>query len=44
MVVTEFEDNLIWWAAELLGISQRERIALRERASASRVDGGNAKQ
>jgi uncharacterized tellurite resistance protein B-like protein len=27
--VTEFEDNLIWRAADLLGISSRERIALR---------------
>lgn len=43
-VVTEFEDNLIWRAADLLGVSQGERIALRERVSASRVDGGNAKQ
>lgn len=37
-VVTEFEDNLIWRAADLLGVSQGERIALRERASASRMD------
>jgi uncharacterized tellurite resistance protein B-like protein len=29
--VTEFEDNLIWRAADLLGISSRERIALRGR-------------
>ena len=41
-VITEFEDNLIWRAADLLGISQTERIALRERVSASRVDGGKA--
>jgi|SRR6185312_4378016 len=27
--VSEFEDNLIWRAADLLGISQSERIALR---------------
>ena len=39
-VVTEFEDNLIWRAADLLGISQRERIALRERVAAAR--GGDA--
>ena len=38
-VVTEFEDNLIWRAADLLGISQSERIALRERVSAARVEG-----
>ena len=30
-VITEFEDNLIWRAADLLGISGRERIALRQR-------------
>jgi len=43
-VVTEFADNLIWRAADLLGVSQHERIALRERVSASRADGSNAKQ
>ncbi len=32
-VITEFEDNLIWRAADLLGISRRERIALRERVT-----------
>jgi uncharacterized tellurite resistance protein B-like protein len=42
-VVTEFEDNLIWRAADLLGVSQHERIALRERVSASRADAGGAK-
>ncbi|HVZ51136.1 MAG TPA: TerB family tellurite resistance protein [Pseudolabrys sp.] len=31
--VTEFEDNLVWRAAELLGISQHERIALRKRVA-----------
>jgi uncharacterized tellurite resistance protein B-like protein len=35
-VVTEFEDNLIWRAADLLSVSQTERIALRERVAASR--------
>lgn len=40
-VVTEFEDNLIWRAADLLGISRDERIALKERVMASR-DGGNS--
>ena len=29
--VHEFEDNFIWRVAELLGISSRERIALRKR-------------
>jgi uncharacterized tellurite resistance protein B-like protein len=33
----EFEDNLVWRAADLLGISTQERIALRER-----IAGGNA--
>lgn len=32
-IVTEFEDNLIWRAADLLGVSQSERIALRERVA-----------
>ena len=31
--VTEFEDNLIWRAADLLGISSRERIELRQRVT-----------
>jgi uncharacterized tellurite resistance protein B-like protein len=34
--VTEFEDNLIWRVADLLGISANERIALRQRVAASR--------
>jgi len=32
-VITEFEDNLIWRAADLLGVSRDERIALRERVT-----------
>jgi uncharacterized tellurite resistance protein B-like protein len=40
-VITEFEDNLIWRAADLLGISRDERIALKERVMAAR-GGGNA--
>jgi len=36
--VTEFEDNLIWRAADLLGISSRERIELREAVAAHRGD------
>ena len=39
-VITEFEDNLVWRAADLLGISRSERIALRERVMASRGGGG----
>ena len=31
--VTEFEDNLIWRAADLLGVSSRERIELRRRVA-----------
>jgi uncharacterized tellurite resistance protein B-like protein len=34
--VTEFEDNLIWRAADLLGVSSRERIALREQVAQAR--------
>jgi len=40
--VTEFEDNLIWRAADLLGVSQQERIALRERVAGGRADGEEA--
>jgi uncharacterized tellurite resistance protein B-like protein len=36
--VTEFEDNLIWRAADLLGVSQQERIALRERVAGGQAD------
>lgn len=31
--VTEFEDNVMWRVADLLGISTRERIELRQRAA-----------
>ncbi len=37
--VTEFEDNLIWRAADLLGISSRERIALRGRVGSTSNSG-----
>ncbi|MGE0061591.1 MAG: TerB family tellurite resistance protein [Xanthobacteraceae bacterium] len=30
--VSEFEDNLVWRAADLLGISREKRIALRQQA------------
>jgi uncharacterized tellurite resistance protein B-like protein len=36
--VSEFEDNLIWRAADLLGISSRERIELRQRVASRRGD------
>ena len=38
--VTEFEENLIWRVADLLGISSRQRIALRERVAAQKTGGG----
>src|SRR3989442_10191084 len=34
--VTELEDNLLWRAADLLGISSRDRIELRHRVAANR--------
>jgi uncharacterized tellurite resistance protein B-like protein len=37
--VTEFEDNLLWRAADLLGISSRERIALRQQVAGARQQG-----
>jgi uncharacterized tellurite resistance protein B-like protein len=37
--VSEFEDNLIWRAADLLGISSRTRVELRQQVAESR--GGN---
>jgi uncharacterized tellurite resistance protein B-like protein len=37
--VSDYEDNLIWRVADLLGVPSRERIALRQRAIAAR--GGN---
>ena len=37
--VTEFEDNLLWRAADLLGISSRDRIELRHRVAAHRGTG-----
>ena len=35
--VTEFEDNLIWRAADLLNVSRDARIALRERVAAAQT-------
>jgi uncharacterized tellurite resistance protein B-like protein len=34
--VSEFEDNLIWRAADLLGVSGRDRVLLRERVAGAR--------
>jgi uncharacterized tellurite resistance protein B-like protein len=36
---SEFEDNLIWRVADLLGVSSTERIALRHRVAAQRSNG-----
>jgi uncharacterized tellurite resistance protein B-like protein len=36
--VSDYEDNLIWRVADLLGVPSRERIALRQRVAAG---GGN---
>ncbi|WP_291869212.1 TerB family tellurite resistance protein [Bradyrhizobium sp.] len=41
--VSEFEDNVVWRAADLLGISSRDRIDLKHRVAATRpasVPGG----
>jgi uncharacterized tellurite resistance protein B-like protein len=35
--VTEFEDNIIWRAADLLGISSRDRINLKRRVADGRL-------
>ena len=34
--VSEFEDNVVWRAADLLGVSSRDRIELKHRVAASR--------
>lgn len=39
--VSEFEDNLIWRAADLLSVSREERIALRNRVAAAANPDGN---
>ena len=36
--INEFEDNLIWRTADLLGVSGRDRIALRQRVAGERAD------
>ena len=38
--VTEFEDNVVWRAADLLGISSRDRIELKHRVAARSEAGG----
>jgi uncharacterized tellurite resistance protein B-like protein len=37
--ITEYENNLIWRVADLLGVSSSERIALRQRVKAARGSG-----
>jgi uncharacterized tellurite resistance protein B-like protein len=32
--VSEFEDNVVWRAADLLGVSSRDRIDLKHRVAA----------
>jgi uncharacterized tellurite resistance protein B-like protein len=39
--VSEFEDNLLWRAADLLGVSSRERIELRRQVAADSEGGGD---
>jgi uncharacterized tellurite resistance protein B-like protein len=38
--VTEFEDNVVWRAADLLGISSRDRIELKHQVAARSEAGG----
>ncbi|MBS0247146.1 MAG: TerB family tellurite resistance protein [Proteobacteria bacterium] len=40
--VTEFEDNLIWRAADLLNVSREERIALRTRVAEQKAANDDA--
>jgi uncharacterized tellurite resistance protein B-like protein len=40
--VNEFEDNLMWRAADLLGVSSRDRIAIRRRVAGETADSGGA--
>jgi hypothetical protein len=35
--VNEFEHNIIWRAADLLGVSTRQRVELRQRIAAGRA-------
>lgn len=36
--VSEFEDNVVWRVAELIGVSTRERMAIRQRIEAKREE------
>ena len=42
--VDEFEENVVWRVAELLGISSRERIALRQEVAAAQAQPSRAPQ
>jgi uncharacterized tellurite resistance protein B-like protein len=35
--VSEFEDNVVWRAADLLGVSSRDRIDLKHRVAATQA-------
>jgi uncharacterized tellurite resistance protein B-like protein len=37
-VVTEFEENIVWRVAELLGVSTRDRVLLRQKAAAAQPE------
>src|SRR3954451_23251901 len=36
--VTEFEDNVVWRAADLLGVSSRDRVDLKHRVAADQTE------
>ena len=40
--VSEFEDNVVWRAADLLGISSRDRLELKHKAAAQRQSTSSA--
>jgi uncharacterized tellurite resistance protein B-like protein len=40
--VSEFEDNVVWRAADLLGVSSRERIEMRQRVAAAATAAGSS--
>lgn len=40
--VTEFEDNVVWRAADLLGVSAHDRIGLKHRVAEGRLTSGDA--
>jgi uncharacterized tellurite resistance protein B-like protein len=42
--VNEFEDNLMWRAADLLGVSSRDRIALRRRVAGETAESSGARE